>query len=56
VRISVSELHTAIENQNRVLRQIAERRGWTVVEVYTDEGVSGASTVHKLKREMVVIK
>ena len=26
----------------RDLRQIAERRGWDVVETYSDEGISGA--------------
>jgi DNA invertase Pin-like site-specific DNA recombinase len=31
-----------VENQIRELRRIAERRGWDVVEVYTDFGVSGA--------------
>jgi DNA invertase Pin-like site-specific DNA recombinase len=42
VRVSTDKQSESIENQNRVLRQIAERRGWTVVEVYTDEGISGA--------------
>jgi DNA invertase Pin-like site-specific DNA recombinase len=40
VRISTD--HQTVENQNRELRQIAERRGWTVVEVYSDAGISGA--------------
>jgi DNA invertase Pin-like site-specific DNA recombinase len=31
-----------VENQIRELEQVAERRGWTVVEVYKDEGISGA--------------
>ena len=31
-----------VENQIRELRRIAERRGWEVVEVYTDAGISGA--------------
>jgi DNA invertase Pin-like site-specific DNA recombinase len=31
-----------VENQIRELKQIAERRGWEVVEVYTDAGISGA--------------
>jgi len=34
--------HQSFENQNRELSQIAERRGWTVVEVYSDVGISGA--------------
>ncbi len=31
-----------IQNQLQALRQVAERRGWEVVEVYTDAGISGA--------------
>jgi DNA invertase Pin-like site-specific DNA recombinase len=31
-----------VENQIRELRQVAERRGWDVVEVYSDAGISGA--------------
>ncbi len=30
------------ENQLRELRAVAERNGWEVVEIYTDDGVSGA--------------
>jgi DNA invertase Pin-like site-specific DNA recombinase len=31
-----------VENQARELRQIAERRGWGVVEEYRDAGISGS--------------
>jgi DNA invertase Pin-like site-specific DNA recombinase len=31
-----------VENQIRELRQVARRRGWDVVEVYSDAGISGA--------------
>jgi DNA invertase Pin-like site-specific DNA recombinase len=31
-----------VENQVRELRQIAERRGWQVVEQYSDAGISGS--------------
>jgi len=34
--------HQSVENQSRELSQIAERRGWTVVEVYSDAGSGGA--------------
>jgi DNA invertase Pin-like site-specific DNA recombinase len=34
--------HQSVENQVRELRQVAERRGWQVAEVYRDAGVSGA--------------
>ena len=30
------------ENQLRELREVAEKRGWQVVEVYADHGISGA--------------
>jgi DNA invertase Pin-like site-specific DNA recombinase len=32
----------AVENQVAALRQIAERRGWQVVEQYSDAGISGS--------------
>lgn len=38
----VSTDHQTTENQERELRAVAERMGWEVVEVYRDEGVSGA--------------
>jgi DNA invertase Pin-like site-specific DNA recombinase len=39
----VSTDSQTVENQIRELREIAERRGWEVVEeVYTDAGISGA--------------
>jgi Resolvase, N terminal domain len=31
-----------VENQIRELRQVAKRRGWDVVDVYKDAGISGA--------------
>jgi DNA invertase Pin-like site-specific DNA recombinase len=40
VRVSTDQ--QTVENQVRELRLVAERRGWTVVEVYRDEGISGA--------------
>ena len=40
--LRVSTDHQSVENQNRELRQIAERRRWIVVEVYSDAGISGA--------------
>jgi DNA invertase Pin-like site-specific DNA recombinase len=38
----VSTDSQTVENQIRELKQIAERRGWVVVEIYTDAGISGA--------------
>jgi len=40
VRVSTDK--QLIEHQVRELRQVAERRGWEVVETYTDDGISGA--------------
>jgi DNA invertase Pin-like site-specific DNA recombinase len=40
--VRVSTDHQSVDNQVRKLRQIAERRGWTVVQVYSDAGISGA--------------
>ena len=40
--VRVSTDAQTVENQIRELRQIAKRRGWDVVEVYSDAGVSGA--------------
>jgi DNA invertase Pin-like site-specific DNA recombinase len=40
VRVSTDK--QSVENQIRDLRLVAERRGWRVVEIYRDEGISGA--------------
>ena len=40
VRVSTDK--QLIEHQVRDLRQIADRRGWDVVDTYSDEGISGA--------------
>ena len=40
--VRVSTDSQTVENQIRQLRQIAKRRGWDVVEVYKDAGISGA--------------
>lgn len=40
LRVSTGEQTT--ENQRRELDAVAERAGWTVVEVYEDAGISGA--------------
>ncbi len=40
VRVSTDGQDT--ENQRQVLEEVAARRGWTVVEVYEDAGISGA--------------
>ena len=42
IYVQVSTDSQTIENQLRELRQVAERRGWEVVEVYNDAGISGA--------------
>jgi DNA invertase Pin-like site-specific DNA recombinase len=40
-RVSVDRTQT-VENQLRELHEVAQRNGWIVVAVYTDEGISGA--------------
>jgi len=40
----VSTDHQTTENQERELREIAGRMGWQIVELYRDEGVSGAKS------------
>lgn len=40
LRVSTDE--QTVENQERELRQAAERAGWTITAVFTDAGISGA--------------
>jgi DNA invertase Pin-like site-specific DNA recombinase len=40
--VRVSTDRQSVENQIRELTAIAERRGWQIVEVYQDTGISGA--------------
>jgi DNA invertase Pin-like site-specific DNA recombinase len=45
--VRVSTDHQSVENQIAELRQVAERRGWSIVEVYRDAGISGAKSRHQ---------
>lgn len=38
----VSTDHQTTENQRQEIEKVAEQRGWSVVEVYVDRGISGA--------------
>ena len=40
--VRVSTDGQTVENQIRELKQIADRRGWAVVETYSDAGISGS--------------
>jgi DNA invertase Pin-like site-specific DNA recombinase len=40
--LRVSTTGQTVENQRRELEQIAAHRGWTVTEIYEDNGISGA--------------
>jgi DNA invertase Pin-like site-specific DNA recombinase len=40
--VRVSTDHQSVENQTRELKQVVERRGWTVIEIYRDAGINGA--------------
>jgi DNA invertase Pin-like site-specific DNA recombinase len=42
IYVRVSTDKQTVENQVAALRQIAERRGWQVIEHYSDAGISGA--------------
>ena len=42
IYVRVSTDKQTVENQVRELREIAERRGWEVVEQYSDAGISGS--------------
>ena len=42
IYVRVSTDRQTIDNQVAALRQIAERRGWQVIEQYSDAGISGA--------------
>ena len=42
--VRVSTDAQTVENQIRELRQVAERRGWEVIQVYSDAGISGAKS------------
>jgi DNA invertase Pin-like site-specific DNA recombinase len=42
IYVRVSTDKQTVENQLRELRQIAERRGWEVIEQYSDTGISGS--------------
>jgi len=42
--LRVSTLDQTTANQERELRQVAERTGWQIVHVYKDHGISGAKS------------
>ena len=45
--VRVSTDAQTVENQIRELRQVAERRGWEVIQVYSDAGISGAKSTER---------
>jgi DNA invertase Pin-like site-specific DNA recombinase len=40
--LRVSSDTQTVENQLLVLNEVAERSGWTIVQTFADEGISGA--------------
>ena len=42
--VRVSTDAQTLENQIRELRHVAKRRGWELVDVYSDAGISGAKS------------
>ena len=47
VYVRVSTDGQTVANQERELAAVAERHGWTVVEVFRDQGVSGTRDAHQ---------
>src|ERR1700719_5073689 len=45
--LRVSTLDQTTANQERELRQVAERAGWQIVRVYKDHGISGSKRKDK---------
>ncbi len=45
--LRVSTIEQTTSNQERELRQAAERAGWEVTKVYRDHGISGAKSRDK---------
>jgi DNA invertase Pin-like site-specific DNA recombinase len=43
--VRVSRDAQTVENQISELRNVAESRGWQVVEIYRDAGISGAKGI-----------
>ena len=43
-RISTSDKGQTTENQLRELKKVAELKGLTIVDTYTDEGISGSKS------------
>lgn len=42
IYLRVSTDHQTVENQRRVLEEVAHRSEWEIVQVFADEGISGA--------------
>jgi hypothetical protein len=53
VRVSTDKQSESIENQDLPLRQIAERRGWNVVDVYEDEGIRLKALLTRAKCNLI---
>jgi DNA invertase Pin-like site-specific DNA recombinase len=49
---SDNQREASIEDQLEVCRRYVERQGWTVVEVYTDQALSGASRFRPAFQQM----
>ena len=49
---SDNQREASIEDQIEVCRRYAERQGWTVVEVYADRALSGASRFRSAFQQM----
>ena len=45
IYLRVSQDSQTTENQFRILREVAERSGWTIAHVFEDAGISGPATM-----------
>jgi len=54
--LRVSTGDQSVENQRQSLRAAAEYRGWTIVEEFVDEGISGAKGRDRRQQSTVYSK
>lgn len=50
---SDNQREASIEDQIRLCREYAEREGWSVLECYTDQAISGASLMRPGIQELI---
>ena len=56
IYLRVSRDDQTTENQRLVLERVAEHRGWTIVQTYQDQGISGAKAGISAPHSMQMLK